>query len=85
MRIIVSLTPDEANRLRRGLSGQGGFQSLINSLQNKLYGDDLEMDLEDVERIARYVKEYGTGGFQGRLEGIINAIQRLVTALRSLT
>ena len=83
-RIIISLTDNEVNLLGKELQGIGGFQSLIVSLQTKLQGNDLELGFADVERIARYVKQYGRGGFQGRLDGVLTEIENLVDALRDM-
>lgn len=83
-KIIVSLTPEEVSLLQKNVHGRGGFQSLLASLRTKLRGNDLELDLADVERIARYVSDYGDGGFQGRLEGVLGAIRSLVDAVRAL-
>ncbi len=83
-RIIISLTDNEVNLLGKELQGTGGFQSLIVSLQTKLQGNDLELGFADVERIARYVKQYGRGGFQGRLDGVLTEIENLVDALRDM-
>ena len=49
MKIIISLTNNELNLLQKDLHGIGGFQSLIAGLQTKLSGNDLELDLADVE------------------------------------
>lgn len=83
-RVIITLNADELSLLQKELHGVGGFQSLIASLQSKTTGYDLELNLDDVERIARYVKEYGKGGFQGRLDGVLNEIENLVHALREV-
>lgn len=84
MRVIISLTQEEIDRLRRPIRGVGGFQSLLERLQARLRGGNLELNLEDVERIARYVQQYGEGGFQGRLEGVLIELRRLANALRDL-
>lgn len=84
MRIIISLNNNEIDFLRKKLHGVGGFQALIARLQTKLQGNELELDLEDVERIARYVKQYGQGGFQGRLDGVLTEIGNLANALRDI-
>ncbi len=83
-KIIISLTDNDVNLLRKELHGTGGFQSLIASLQTKLRGNDLELDFADMERIARYVKQYGRGGFQGRLDGVLTEIKNLAHALRDM-
>lgn len=83
-RLILTLSTDEVNFLQKAVHGVGGFQSLIASLQTKLHGCDLELNLDDIERIARYVKEYGRGGFQGRLAGVLTEIENLVNALGAM-
>ena len=50
-RIIISLTDNEVNLLRKELHGIGGFQSLIASQWTKLHGSDLELDFADVEKL----------------------------------
>lgn len=84
MRIIISLNNNEINFLQKELHGAGGFQALIARLQTKLRGSELELELEDVERIARYVRQYGQGGFQGRLDGVLTEIESLAKALKDI-
>lgn len=84
MRVIISLTQEEIDRLQRPIHGVGGFQSLLERLQARLRGSNLELTLEDVERIGRYVNEYGEGGFQGRLEGVLTELRRLANSLANL-
>lgn len=83
-RVIITLSTGEVSALQKPLRGTGGFQSLIASLRTKLRGYDLELDLDDVARIARYVKDYGEGGFQGRLGGVLTEIKNLVNALQAM-
>lgn len=83
VRVVIDLTPDEAERLSRPILGQGGFQSLLRRLQAQLTDDSqMVLGLADVRRIVRYQARYGTGGFQGRLEAVISALSRLAQALR---
>ena len=84
MRIIISLSREEILDLNKPLSGQGGFQSLIAVLQLKLRDTELELNIDDIELIARYVRKYGKGGFQGRLDGVFRAIDQLAHALRNI-
>lgn len=84
MKVIITLSTGEVRDLQKPLHGTGGFQSLIASLRKKLHGYDLELNLRDVERIARYVENYGEGGFQGRLGGVLTEIRNLVNALRAM-
>ena len=52
-------------------SHDGGFQSLLVSLQKKMTTNgDLELSVGDLERIPRYAYDYGNGGWENRLEAI---------------
>lgn len=51
----------------------GGFQSLLVSLQEKLTASgDLSLSPSDLERIPRYAYDYGNGGWENRLESIFS-------------
>ena len=69
--INIQLTKSEYDLLFSNIKGQGGFQSLQKTLQTKV-DDNLEIILNetDVEKICRYVKEYGTGGAQAQFLNI---------------
>lgn len=55
--------------------GQGGFQGLIEKLQNSVDKDTgrIYVSQDDVERIKDYHNKYGGGGFQGRLAQIFGS------------
>lgn len=83
--IRLTLGNDAAQALRRDVVGSGGFQSLLRRLQRGLSTDnELTLTLEDIERIGRYVNDYGTGGFQGRLDEVLSGLRRLAAALAQL-
>jgi hypothetical protein len=73
--ILVNLTTDELDALRRPVSGQGGFQSLLRRMQNQIAGNTLVLNESDGERLIRYAERYGSGGFQGRLERVVQQVQ----------
>ena len=54
--------------------GEGGFQSLMVKLQNQFNPEikEIELDVEDLERIPRYAFDYGNGGWENRLVGIFS-------------
>jgi len=60
-----TLTQDEFHLLNNIIEGQGGFQSLQKKLLSQI-DNQLKMILHDndIERICRYIKDYGTGGAQ---------------------
>ncbi len=82
IQVVIELTPEEADKIRRPIHGQGGFQSLLQRIQNQLNEQErLILDIDDIRQIRRYQSRYGTGGFQGRLDAILAALRRLVRAL----
>ena len=77
MPIIVTLTTKEATRLLRPVTGQGGWQTLTRKLQNRLTKDNKLMIYEgEIETIRRYTEDYGVGGWESRLGGVLNALRR---------
>jgi len=68
------LTKEEFELIARPAIGQGGMQSLLRKLQASVHKDELAVDEETFEKMKRYVEEYGSGGFQGRLRGLVEAI-----------
>jgi hypothetical protein len=74
---IVHLTEAEAHDLLKEVDPQrGGFQALIAALQRNLQGQDLRLTPLLVERVIRYVQDYGEGSYENRLRPIFEAIQR---------
>lgn len=63
----LELTEDEANELRVP-AGEGGHQQLHEELLLQLEdGNTLKFDDEELGRLLRYMTQYKSGGFQGRL------------------
>jgi hypothetical protein len=83
--IRVGLTPAGIARLQRPVNGEGGFQSLLRELQRRVQNDsELVLTPALAARIARYVKRYGNGGFQGRLDAVLAVLTELAEALRPM-
>ena len=79
-RFTAELNEQEAAALMRKVNGQGGFQTLLRSLQK---GFDrrtrtVTLDGDQVEKIKRYTQQYGAGGFEDRLDGIRRNLPRLL-------
>lgn len=68
----AELTDQEAEALMRPVNGQGGFQSLLRSLQKQFDQESgvVTLNADQIEKINRYAQEYGAGGFEDRLDGI---------------
>jgi hypothetical protein len=83
--VTIDLGPDALEALRRSVHSQGGFQSLLRELQRQVSNDNqVVLTQEVIERIARYVHDYGQGGFQGRLDAILQELAALAQTLAPL-
>lgn len=76
----AELTVAEAEAFLRPVVGQGGFQSLLRSLQKGYDRRTRIVTLNDdqIERINRYTTQYGQGGFEDRLDGVRRNLPRLL-------
>jgi hypothetical protein len=70
--------------LARPVVGQGGFQSLLRQLQALLSNGELTLTPELIAKMVRYVQEYGQGGFQGRLDTVLEELKKLGEVLGPL-
>ena len=76
--MLVELTADQIGFLELPVRGKGGHQSLLRRLQSNLSGKRLRLTRTDCERVVRYSKEYGQGGFQTRLRAIVQLSERFI-------
>jgi hypothetical protein len=72
--IVIELERDEVEYLRRPVVGSGGFQSLLRHLNAQLVADRLVLTEGDAERLVRYARAYGQGGFQHRLGRVVDQV-----------
>jgi hypothetical protein len=75
----VTFTPDEVAVIDRqdpATAGDGGFQKLLVRLQRRLDRSSNEIDLtvDDIEKIGRYAFDYGNGGWENRLTAIFSRV-----------
>lgn len=84
VRPTFTLPPDAVEALGRPVVGPGGFQSLLRQIQALLVGNELTVTPELIDPIVRCVQDYGGGGFQGRLDTILEELKTLGAALRPL-
>ena len=83
--IRIQLNRDALEALQRPVVGRGGFQSLLQQLQAQVQpSGHLELSPELVARLARYAQRYGRGGFQGRLDTVLDELTALAGALMPL-
>ena len=84
VRLAFTLSPDAVGALSRPVVGQGGFQSLLRQIQALLVGNELTLTPELIDKLVRYVQDYGGGAFQGRLDTILDELRTLGSASRPL-
>jgi hypothetical protein len=88
--IQVVLTSEDAKLLRLSLDPSGGgLQKLIATLRDQLqpHGEGrfvLQLSSDQVEKVIRYVQEYGQGGYQDRLRPVYDALYRVGVAFVGL-
>ncbi len=76
--VAMELTTDQIGFLERPVRGQGGYQSLLRRLRGNLSGNLLRLTRSDCERVVRYSREYGEGGFQTRLRSIVQLAELFI-------
>ena len=72
--IVLELSDEQIEAVKEGnTDGEGGFQNLIGSLQDSLDEEEgtLTLDEEQQERIPRYARDYGQGGWENQLEDMV--------------
>ena len=71
--MVCILNEAQYNSLMSEQYGEGGFQSLMRNLQNKIKvtkAYEIELDNDQVEKINRYANDYKNGGWQSQLKFI---------------
>jgi len=83
---IENLSPEDIEPILHKVKGQGGFQDLIKKLQKQYSGEKqtLVLDHHDINRMIRYSKRYGQGGFQDKLSCVLSRIRELNSQLSDL-
>jgi hypothetical protein len=81
MRVIAQFTDEEVELITRPVGGSGGWNDLFRELQNKLNGNEIELEMSVIERIIRYSRIRSSGGFQTRLKPLENEVWPLATAV----
>ena len=66
----------EIDKQRPSTAGDGGFQSLMVSLQGRIdrSSGKLTLTADDRERIPRYAFDYKNGGWEDRLKGAFGRV-----------
>ena len=81
MRVVLTLTDEQIQRLQKNVSGNGGWQILLGQLQESIEDNDLTLQVEDISRLVRYANKYGQGGFEERLKGPLAQLYQLVETI----
>lgn len=73
--ITVAVTPNLRHAFDMGdIKGQGGFQSLMRSVTERITKSSgvARFEADEFRRITRYATSYGEGGFQQRLRLLVS-------------
>ncbi|MDG6999960.1 MAG: hypothetical protein JRN15_12695 [Nitrososphaerota archaeon] len=75
---VVQLTPEEAEMVRREVTGEGGWQSHQRKLQTRLSSDNkISLTKHLIQKTREYAsKSHGPGGWEQVLDGVLNACER---------
>lgn len=86
--VKIELNQNQIDLLTKPTTNQGGWQTLMEELRQCLDLRDpndlcLILDLQTLEKIIRYYRSYGNGGYQQRLACIMPEISELIDAIFS--
>jgi hypothetical protein len=81
---IKNLSFEEIEPILREVSGQGGFQDLLRKLQRQIENNSIYLEDSDIDRMIKYSKEYGEGGFQNRMKKLIEKLKIVSDNLNEL-
>ena len=73
---IYGIRPQDIEPVLQRQVGQGGFQSLMLKLQAQYseQREELVLEQSDIERLHRYASGYGRGGFQDRMQILLDKL-----------
>lgn len=82
-RVEITWTSADFDALMKPVEGQGGFQNVLSRLQSWANSDTRRVciSVSELESIARYVTNYGEGGFLDRLRPIADEVKALVDSV----
>lgn len=81
---IKNLSSEDIEPILKEVSGQGGFQDLLRKLQKQIENHSIYLEDSDIDRMIRYSKEYGVGGFQNRMKKLIEKLKIVSDNLNEL-
>lgn len=81
MRLIITLQPKDIELLKRPIRGSGGWQILLRRIQDQVDGNEVILEVKDVGKILRYAQKYGSGGFEDRLQAVLEPLIQLAEAM----
>jgi uncharacterized protein (DUF4415 family) len=59
--------------LKRPITGKGGWQILLQKLQDSIDGDSVTVDTKTIRQMMNYHK--GSGGWQDRIDPLLNELE----------
>lgn len=77
--VIYGIKLEDIQPILEEQTGQGGFQTLLRKMKDQ-YSEQREeffLDKDDIERLYRYAYEYGRGGFQDRIQVLLEKLNMI--------
>lgn len=74
---IYGIKPEDIQPVLEKQIGEGGFQVLLRRMKNQ-YSEqsrELYLDKKDIECLYRYAHQYGSGGFQNKIQILLEKIK----------
>ncbi len=84
--VIYGIKLEDIQPILEEQTGQGGFQTLLRKMKDQ-YSEQREefyLDREDIERLYRYAYEYGRGGFQDRIQVLLEKLNMIKEDLNKI-
>ena len=83
---LYGIKPEDIQNILKEQTGQGGFQNLLRKIKSQysVQRNELWIDKEDIVRLCRYAKEYGQGGFQDRIQVLLEKLNIIKDDLREI-
>lgn len=75
----LQLTDDLVARLRKKVTGSGGYQSLVQEVLSRRDRGAIDVDDDLLERLEHYAYDYGKGGWQDLLREVLAQIEASAT------
>jgi hypothetical protein len=72
---MVKISETLRDRFREPVSGAGGYQEIVRTIQKRMDNGTVCVDDDLIERIEHYAYDYGAGGWQALLRDFLAEVE----------